>query len=101
MLPCSSLYLFCADRDRHIQWAAQHFTSRADYFIEHCEKATRRFVKDTRYAQDARYLKMWLLYSRYMERREEIWAFLASREICTNHALFYEEWAMACEGIGR
>lgn len=90
-----------ADEHRHVQWAAQHHTSNANYFLPLIETATRRFEKDARYAQDTRYLKMWVQYTRYTERREEIWAFLESRNICTNHALFYEEWAAACEGLGR
>jgi checkpoint serine/threonine-protein kinase len=41
------------------------------------------------------------MYTREVERREEVWAFLESRNIGTNHALFYEEWASATEGLGR
>jgi checkpoint serine/threonine-protein kinase len=36
-----------------------------------------------------------------IERREEVWAFLESRDIGTKHSLFYEEWAMALEALGR
>lgn len=84
-----------------MQWAAQHNTTNSGYFLPLVESATRRFLTDSRYAQDARYLKMWLQYTRHVERREEIWSFLESRNICTNHAAFYEEWASACEGLGR
>lgn len=65
------------------------------------ENTTRRFVDDVRYTQDVRYLKLWIMYARHVERREEVWAFLESRDIGTRHATFYEEWATAAEGLGR
>jgi checkpoint serine/threonine-protein kinase len=44
---------------------------------------------------------MWVTYARHTERREEIWAFLDSRNIGNQHALFYEEWANATFALGR
>jgi len=44
---------------------------------------------------------MWVTYARHAERREEIWAFLESRNIGNQHALFYEEWANATFALGR
>lgn len=41
------------------------------------------------------------MYTRYVERREEIWAFLEAKDIGTRHSVFYEEWAAAAEGLGR
>jgi checkpoint serine/threonine-protein kinase len=41
------------------------------------------------------------MYSRQVERREEIWAFLEAKDVGTRHAEFYEEWALAAEGLGR
>lgn len=93
----SSIKLRC----RHVSWAAQHVTTNNSYFLPLIEGVTRRFTSDARYAQDVRYLKMWVMYTREVERREEVWAFLESRNIGTNHALFYEEWASATEGLGR
>ena len=65
------------------------------------ETTTRRFVKDDRFSQDTRYLKLWTMYARHVERREEVWAFLESREIGTKHSILYEEWASVLEGLGR
>jgi checkpoint serine/threonine-protein kinase len=65
------------------------------------EATTRRFVSDPRFSQDLRLLRMWISYTRMVERREEIWAYLDTRNIGTNHAVFYEEWAAANEGLGR
>ena len=86
---------------RHVSWAAQHNTTNNSYFLPLIEGVTRRFTSDPRYAQDVRYLKMWVMYTREVERREEVWAMLESKNIGTNHALFYEEWASATEGLGR
>lgn len=44
---------------------------------------------------------MWISYTRMVERREEIWTYLDTRNIGTTHAVFYEEWAAANEGLGR
>ena len=88
-------------RCRHVSWAAQHVTTNNSYFLPLIEGVTRRFTSDARYAQDVRYLKMWVMYTREVERREEVWAMLESKNIGTNHALFYEEWASATEGLGR
>jgi checkpoint serine/threonine-protein kinase len=41
------------------------------------------------------------MYARHVERREEVWAFLESRDVGTRHAVFYEEWAGAVEALGR
>jgi checkpoint serine/threonine-protein kinase len=79
----------------------QHNSSSNNYVLPLIEATTRRFTADNRFAQDVRYLKMWIMYTRMVERREEIWAYLESRNIGTNHALFYEEWAAANEALGR
>lgn len=46
-------------------------------------------------------MKMWVMYTRHVERREEVWAFLESRDVGTRHTVFYEEWASAAEGLAR
>lgn len=42
-----------------------------------------------------RYLKAWAQYARLVERSDDVWSFLNTKEIGTSHALFYEEWALA------
>jgi checkpoint serine/threonine-protein kinase len=86
---------------RYILFVTQHYTSSNQYLLPLLESTTRRFLSDARYAQDARYLKLWVMYARHVERREEVWAFLESREVGTRHAVFYEEWAGAVEALGR
>lgn len=95
---------FCglaADVHRYITFTIQHHPSSASHIIPLLESTTRRFVDDSRYAQDIRHLKHWVMYSRQVERREEIWAFLEAKDVGTRHAEFYEEWALAAEGLGR
>lgn len=51
------------------------------------------FVKERRYATDIRYLKLWLLYAKYVDSPREIFRFLEANEIGSHAAVFYEEWA--------
>ncbi|KAL1407356.1 protein kinase [Vanrija albida] len=87
--------------NRYVAFMVQHYPSSPNHVLPLLEETTRRFIGDARYAQDARYLKLWIMFARHVERREEVWAFLESRDIGTRHAAFYEEWAMAAEGLGR
>ncbi|WWC91964.1 uncharacterized protein L201_006917 [Kwoniella dendrophila CBS 6074] len=87
--------------NKYILFVVQHHPSSDTHLLPLLETTTRRFVNDARYTQDVRYLKLWVMYARQIERREEIWAFLESRDIGTKHSLFYEEWASALEGLGR
>ncbi|WWD19886.1 hypothetical protein CI109_104355 [Kwoniella shandongensis] len=87
--------------NKYILFVVQHHPSSDSHLLPLLETTTRRFVNDARYTQDVRYLKLWVMYARQIERREEIWAFLESRDIGTKHSVFYEEWAAALEGLGR
>ncbi|KAL7424504.1 protein kinase [Cryptotrichosporon argae] len=86
---------------RYALFMVQHYPSTPAEVLPLLESTTRRFVADARFAQDMRYLKLWVMYARLVERREEVWAFLSQREVGTSHAVFYEEWAIALEGLGR
>ncbi|WVR09655.1 hypothetical protein IAU60_006729 [Kwoniella sp. DSM 27419] len=86
---------------KYISFVVESHPSSDAHLLPLLETTTRRFVNDARYTQDVRYLKMWINYSRLIERREEIWAFLESRDIGTKHSQFYEEWAIALERLGR
>ncbi|KAK4686311.1 checkpoint serine/threonine-protein kinase, partial [Tremellales sp. Uapishka_1] len=87
--------------NRYILFTVQHHPSSATHLLPLLESTTRRFLADARYAQDTRYLKLWVMYTRHVERREDVWAFLDSREVGTHHAVFYEEWASAADALGR
>ncbi|WVQ75553.1 hypothetical protein IAR50_005180 [Cryptococcus sp. DSM 104548] len=87
--------------NKYILFTVQHHPSSDFHLLPLLETTTRRFVNDARYQMDPRYLRLWVMYARHIERREEIWAFLESRNIGTDFSLFYEEWATALEGLGR
>ncbi|OXG21450.1 checkpoint serine/threonine-protein kinase [Cryptococcus neoformans Ze90-1] len=87
--------------NQYILFTVQHHPSSDAHLLPLLETTTRRFINDARYTHDIRYLKLWIMYARQIDRREEIWAFLESRDIGTRHSLFYEEWATTLEGMGR
>ncbi|ORY31588.1 hypothetical protein BCR39DRAFT_558055 [Naematelia encephala] len=88
--------------NQYVLFTVQHHPSSDTHLVPLLESTTRRFVADARYSQDVRYLKLWVMYTRHIvDRREDIWAFLESRDIGTRHAVFYEEWASSCETLGR
>lgn len=93
--------LFSDADDRYILFTVQHHPTSASHLVPLLESTSRRFIDDARYSQDIRNLKMWVMYTRHVERREEIFAYLESKDVGTKHALFYEEWATAVEGLGR
>jgi checkpoint serine/threonine-protein kinase len=86
---------------RYVAFINQHHPSSATHLLPVLESTTRKFVDDSRFFQDLRYLKLWVQYSKLVERSDDIWTFLNSREIGTNHALMYEEWAQCCETRNR
>lgn len=79
----------------------QHHPSSPSHLLPVLESTTRKFIEDTRFHQDLRYLKLWAQYARLVERSDDVWSFLNSREVGTGHALFYEEWALAAESKGK
>ena len=86
---------------RYIMFTVQHHPSSATHLLPLLESTVRRFAQDPRYKQDIRHLKLWTMYSRHVERKEDIWALLESKDIGTNHAEFYEEWAASAEALKR
>lgn len=57
------------------------------------EQTTRRFVSHRQYKTDIRYLRLWILYSKYIDQPRDIYRFLEANDIGTTSASFYEEWA--------
>jgi checkpoint serine/threonine-protein kinase len=86
---------------RCVLYNFEHHPSSAPHLLPLLESTTRRFVDDARFQQDIRYLKLWVQYARQVDRREDVWAYLESRDIGTRHAVFYEEWAGALEALNR
>lgn len=85
----------------YVAFINQHHPSSPSHLLPLLETTTRRFIEDARFTQDLRYLKLWAQYARLVERSDDVWSFLNSREVGTGHALFYEEWALAAESKGK
>jgi len=84
-----------------VAFITQHHPSSPSHLLPVLENTTRKFIDDARFQQDLRYLKLWAQYARLVERSDDVWSFLNSREVGTGHALFYEEWALAAESKGK
>ncbi|KAG7193148.1 uncharacterized protein KQ657_000902 [Scheffersomyces spartinae] len=57
------------------------------------EKCTSSFRDVGHYKNDPRYLKIWLEYVRFAESKRDIFIYLAKKEIGSQLALYYEEFA--------
>lgn len=62
------------------------------------EQTTRRFTTFKQYKSDIRYLRLWILYSKYIDTPRDIFRFLEANDIGTSSASLYEEWATIEEG---
>ncbi|KAK4704341.1 hypothetical protein P7C70_g1868, partial [Phenoliferia sp. Uapishka_3] len=65
------------------------------------EASTRKFVKDDRYTNDPRYLRLWGLYAKNVESPVDCYTFLFSRGIGERVGLLYEDYATALEATGK
>jgi len=71
--------------------------------LELLEEAT-RVLKDDRdgvWRGEVKYLKLWVLYSTFVDKPAVIFKFLIVNEIGTSLALLYEEYAAALERNNR
>lgn len=57
------------------------------------EKCTSSFRDVNHYKNDPRYLKIWLEYVKFADSKRDIFVYLAKKEIGSQLALFYEEFA--------
>ncbi|KAJ9648780.1 protein kinase [Coniosporium tulheliwenetii] len=92
--------------DRYIRWTLDAYPSAsatpASGLLALLERATKHFISDPVYANDPRYLKIWLHYIRlFSDAPRETFAFLARHHIGEALALYYEEFAAWLEGQGR
>lgn len=91
---------------RFVYWVVENYPqghSAESGLLELLEEAT-RVLKDHRDGEwrgDIRYLKLWVLYASYVEKPAVIFKFCLVNDIGTNHALLYEEFAVALERAGR
>lgn len=57
------------------------------------ERATRAFKDEARYANDLRYLKLWVAYADLLPAPGDVFAFLYKRKIGEDLSLFWVAWA--------
>ena len=90
----------------YVNWVVENYPqghSAESGLLELLEEAT-RVLKDHqngRWRTDIRYLKLWVLYASYVEKPTIVYKFCLVNEIGSQHALLYEEAALALERAGR
>jgi checkpoint serine/threonine-protein kinase len=92
--------------DRYVKWTMDAYPSaqgtNESNLLPLLERATKAFLTSPHYKNDARYLKLWLLYIRlFSDSPRETYAFLAKHNVGESLALFYEEFAAWLENAGR
>ncbi|TFK40357.1 Mad3/BUB1 homology region 1-domain-containing protein [Crucibulum laeve] len=88
-----------------VQWTVKNYgeDNPKSGLLELLEEATRQFKDDPLYKTDLRYLKLWSLYSRQVDRAGaiSIFAYLMANSIGTSYAALYEDYAHLLEKDGR
>ncbi|CAG8760120.1 1888_t:CDS:1, partial [Acaulospora colombiana] len=88
--------------NRYIKWTMENYpqgqTSQSN-LVQLLERASKTFVKDTRYKNDPRYLKCWLQYSKLVGQTKELFMFLKVNGIGMDLAAYYEAYAELMEGL--
>ncbi|KAG5219857.1 Mitotic spindle checkpoint component mad [Salix suchowensis] len=91
---------------RFVYWTVDNYPqgqSAESGLLELLEEAT-RVLKDDRdgvWRGELKYLKLWVLYASFVEKPSVVYKFMLVNDIGTNHALFYEEYALVLERDGR
>ena len=83
----------------YIKWTQEAFVTggkdaRLLQLLEDCAYGLK---DDTRYADDVRYLRIWIQYADLVRDPEQIFDYLYDRHIGQNYALFWEAWASVLE----
>ena len=85
---------------RYLTWTKETFPSGHNAhsgYIQLLERCSKQFVQSPHYANDPRYLKVWIEYARYSDDPRELFCFLARNNIGQELATFYEEYAAFLE----
>eukprot|EP00250_Pteridium_aquilinum_P009003 c18374_g1_i2 orf=106-1164(+) len=77
-----------------LRWVKESYPSGGSQsrLLQMLELCARTFCKDLRYADDIRYLKVWMDYADRCTNPREIYTFLQDNNIGQQHALFYEHY---------
>ena len=87
---------------RYVQWMQTNYPSgKTSQLMKLVEKGVRRFKGDSRYRNDPRFLKLWLLVAHQAREPVEVFKYLSVNKIGVDLALYYEEYAKLLEKIAR
>eukprot|EP00966_Prymnesium_polylepis_P056141 1298688-Prymnesium_polylepis.1 len=83
----------------YIRWLQDTFVTGAGgpQLLPVLERCAQAFKDDARYADDARYLRVWIIYADMVLDAEPIFDYLYDHRIGQELALFYESWAAVLE----
>jgi len=87
-----------------VNWTVEHYPqghSAESGILELLEEATRVLKERRGCKDDPRYLRLWVMYARYVDKPEVIYEYLLANDIGTTWAALYEEYAMTLERDGR
>ena len=87
----------------YIKWTHDNYPQGANAdsgLLALLERCTSSFRDVIYYKNDPRYLKVWLEYTNYSDSPKDIFVYLAKKEIGTELALYYEEFARYLELSG-
>jgi len=88
-----------------VQWTIKNYGENdpRSGLLDLLKEATTQFKDDSLYKTDLRYLKLWALYARQMDKQGAIaiYSSLVSSEIGTSYSALYEDYANLLEEEGR
>jgi len=88
-----------------VQWTIKNYGENdpRSGLAELLKEATTQFKDDSLYKTDLRYLKLWALYARQMDKQGAIaiYSSLIASEIGTSYSALYEDYANLLEDDGR
>ncbi|KAF9048693.1 Mad3/BUB1 homology region 1-domain-containing protein [Panaeolus papilionaceus] len=92
--------------DQFVKWTIKQYGERATAesgLLDLLKEATSQFEDDDAYKNDLRYLKLWALYAKQMDRRNaiKIYGRVVSSNIGTTYSALYEDYANLLEDEGR
>eukprot|EP01050_Picozoa_sp_SAG11_P025079 SAG11_NODE_5546_length_1530_cov_1.257862_1_plen_473_part_10 len=86
---------------RYIKWMQAAFPKGSTELLPVLERCTRECrVHAWQYAQDKRFLKVWIIYADLCSDAEDIFAFMEDNNIGTNFSLFFQAKAVVHESSG-
>ena len=84
----------------YIRWLKENFPSGSKDIVSVYEACTREFKDDERYANDERYVKVWIAYADTLPNPSEVFKFMRANKIGRKVALYYVATAWTAERRG-